>query len=228
MQATPLTKCTQGQILPAVKLHVAILILLGLAGSALANEEGFSRYQVIIDKRPFGEDPPEADTVQVAPGQSFAKNLRLSMLFEGPGGDLRVGIIDNALKKNYILNVGEVEDGIELIEADIDKSEAMLKKGNEVALFKLKEGTSEPAPAKSAATSRQSSYAERRRALLQKIEERRKQEEPQQPQLTGEALRKHLEQVQMNAIREGLPPLPLPLTPEMDKQLVEEGVLPPQ
>jgi len=41
-------------------------------------------------------------------------------------------------------------------------------------------------------------------------------------------LRAHLERVQMDAIRNGLPPLPLPLTPEMDAQLVKEGVLPPQ
>lgn len=206
-----------------------MLIFLGLSMVASANEEGFGRYKIIIDKHPFGEDPPEADTVQVAPGQSFARNLRLSMLFEGPQQDVRVGIVDNSTKKNYILKVGEIANGIELIEADIGKSEAMLKKGNEVALFKLEEGAVPQKAAPQQQPSRQSSYAERRRALLQKIEERRKkEEEPKQPQLTGEALRKHLEQVQMNAIREGLPPLPLPLTPEMDAQLVQEGVLPPQ
>ena len=32
----------------------------------------------------------------------------------------------------------------------------------------------------------------------------------------------------MEAIRQGLPPLPLELTPEQDDQLVAEGVLPPQ
>jgi len=31
----------------------------------------------------------------------------------------------------------------------------------------------------------------------------------------------------MEVIRQGLPPLPIPLTPEMDAQLVSEGVLPP-
>ncbi|QHI68821.1 hypothetical protein [Tichowtungia aerotolerans] len=210
-----------------MKLMISIFILLVCTWTAAATGEGFERYKIIIDKHPFGEDPPEADTVQVAPGQSFAKNLRLSMLFEGPNGDVRVGIIDKAEKKNYILNIGEIQNGIELIEADINKSEAMLKKGNEVALFKLEEGAPEPV-SKQQQQSRQSSYAERRRALLKKIEERRKEEEPKQPQLTGEALRKHLEEVQMDAIRTGKPPLPMPLTPEMDAQLVQEGVLPPQ
>jgi hypothetical protein len=205
-----------------------ILTLLGLTLSAVAVQEGFQRYQIIIDKRPFGEEPPEAPgPTQIPLNQSFAKDLRLTMLFEGPGGDIRAGIVNNALNKNYILKVGQGEDNIELVEADIEKSEAMLKKGNEVALFKLEEGKPEPLT-RQQQTSRTSSYAKRRQALLEKVAQQKKAEQPETPPLTGEALRKHLEDVQMNAIREGLPPLPLPLTPEMDAQLVNEGILPPQ
>jgi hypothetical protein len=193
-----------------------------------ADDEGFKRYQLILDKQPFGQDPPEADIVQVPASQSFARNLRLSMLFEGPDGTTRAGIVDNSTKKSYILRIGEPQDDLEMVEADIRTSEAMLKKGNEVALFKLEAGTGRPI-SKSEQSSRQSSYAERRRALLKKIEERRNAAQPPPvPELTGEALKKHLEEVQMDAIRNGLPPLPLPLTPEMDAQLVSEGVLPPQ
>jgi hypothetical protein len=36
-----------------------------------------------------------------------------------------------------------------------------------------------------------------------------------------------LQEYQMQAIREGREPLPIPLTPEIDQQLVNEGVLPP-
>ncbi|MFA7257058.1 MAG: hypothetical protein WC047_05740 [Kiritimatiellales bacterium] len=208
----------------------AILILFVFAATGLANDEGFLRYQLILDKQPFGQDPPEADIVQVPPSQSFARNLRLSMLFEGPDGTTRAGIVDNSTKKSYILRVGEPQDGLEMVEADIRSSEAMLRKDNEVALFKLESGAGEPI-SRNEESSRRSSYAERRRALLKKIEERRNQEaeaRPPESQLTGEALKKHLEQVQMDAIRNGLPPLPMPLTPEMDAQLVSEGVLPPQ
>jgi hypothetical protein len=205
-----------------------IFILIATALAANAADDGFARYQIIIDKHPFGEEPPEAETVQISLNESFAKNLRLSMLFEGPGGDLRAGIIDTSRNKNYILRVGETEDNIELVEADINSSEAMLRKGNEVALFKLKEDDRPQVLSKKQQSSRQSSYAERRKALLQKIEDRRKTEEPKEPALTGEELRKHLEDVQMDAIRTGKPPLPMQLTPEMDAQLVQEGVLPPQ
>lgn len=213
-----------------MKSRNTILILLATAALCRADDEGFKRYQLILDKQPFGQEPPEADIVQVPASQSFARNLRLSMLFEGPDGTTRAGIVDNSTKKSYILRIGEPQDGLEMVEADIRTSEAMVKKDNEVALFKLEAGAGSPI-SKSEQSSRQSSYAERRRALLQKIEERRQQQQaqpPPVPELTGEALKKHLEEVQMDAIRNGLPPLPLPLTPEMDAQLVKEGVLPPQ
>lgn len=41
-----------------------------------------------------------------------------------------------------------------------------------------------------------------------------------------EAVRENLRQYQMEVIRSGMAPLPIPLTPEMDAQLVAEGVLP--
>ncbi len=210
-----------------VKIRLVILILFGAALLSLSAEEGFARYQPIVDKHPFGEEPPDQDTVQISLSESFAKNLRLSMLFEGPGGDVRAGVVDSTSKKSYTLKVGESADGIELIEADIVKSEAMLKKGNEVALFNLKAGEKPKMVAKKPGK-RPSTYAERRKALLQKVEERKKAEEPKPPALTGEALRQHLEEVQMDAIRTGKPPLPMALTPEMDAQLVSEGVLDPQ
>ena len=211
-----------------MKTRDTILILLSSAALSLAGAEGFERYQLILDKQPFGQEPPEADVVQVPASQSFARNLRLSMLFQGMDGTTRAGVVDNSTKKNYILRIGEPQDGLEVVEADIKSSEAMLRKGNEVALFKLEASAGEPI-SKSEQSSRQSSYAERRQALLKKIETQRKEAEPPpEPTMTGEALKKHLEHVQMDAIRNGLPPLPLPLTPEMDAQLVKEGVLPPR
>jgi hypothetical protein len=213
-----------------VNFRILILIPMLSVLQTRAVETDFDRYKLIIDRQPFGQEPIDADAPQIVPAaQSFARNLRLSMLFEGPDGSVRVGIVDNGSKKSYILSVGEAQDELELVEADLQSSEAMLRKGNEVVLFKLEAGGSGEQISKKEQTSRQSSYAERRRALLQKIEERRKQaEKPPEPKLTGEALRKHLEEVQMDAIRNGLPPLPMQLTPEMDAQLVSEGVLPPQ
>ncbi|MFA5688860.1 MAG: hypothetical protein WC959_06915 [Kiritimatiellales bacterium] len=210
-----------------MKVSPVILISFAAALAGPAAMQSFDRYQIILDKHPFGDMPLEGDLAIVPAEQSFARNMRLSMLFESGDGSVRVGIVDDANKKSYILAVGEPQEGLELIEADIIASEAMLKRGSEVVLFKLEAGTPQQV-SKSEQTSRQKSYTERRKALLQRIEEQKKPEEPPQPRLTGEALRKHLENVQMDAIRQGLPPLPIPLTPEMDAQLVSEGVLPPQ
>jgi len=209
-----------------VKSRFPILILLSAATLCLADDEGFKRYQLILDKQPFGQEPPEADVVQVSLNESFARDLRLSMLFEGPDGDVRVGIINIATKKSYILRIGTEEEGLELVEADLRASEALLRKGNEVALFKLEASAPEPL-SKGQQASRKSSYEDRRRARSEPPPPQ-PAEPPPQTILTGEALRLHLENVQMDAIRNGLPPLPLPLTPEMDAQLVREGVLPPQ
>lgn len=211
-----------------MRSRFVILTLLTTALFATAAEEGFERYQIIIDKSPFGEAPPEADAANRIPhNQSFAKDLRLTMLFEGPGGDIRVGVVDSKLKKNYLLKVGEIENGIALEGADIEKSEAMLRKGTEAVLLKLEEGAPEQLTQKQQ-RARSSNYAARRKAMLERVKEQKKKEQPAEPSLTGEELRKHLEEVQMDAIRTGKPPLPMPLTPEMDAQLVEEGFLPPQ
>lgn len=209
-----------------MKGPLTILLLLCATLSGLAKEEDFARYQLIIDKHPFGEEPPEAETTLVPFNESFAKDLRLSMLYEGPDGDVRAGVVDVANDKNYTLKIGESINSIELVEADIDAEEALLRKGSEVALFKLKPDDKPKIIPSSQQANRKNSYAERRKALLKKVEDQKKKE-PAEPELTGEALRKHLEEVQMNAIRNGQPPLPIPLTPEMDAQLVSEGVLDP-
>ena len=212
-----------------MKLNYSIFILFVSALSCAAAVTGFERYQLILDRHPFGDVPLEGDLAIVPADQSFARNMRLSMMFERTDGSIRVGFVDSTSNKSYILGIGETQDGLELIEANIQSSEAMLRKGNEVVLFKLEAGTPAQQVTKAQQNTRQQSYTDRRKALLQKIEDQRKPEEPPpQPRLTGEALRKHLEGVQMDAIRNGLPPLPIPLTPEMDAQLVNEGVLPPQ
>ena len=67
------------------------------------------------------------------------------------------------------------------------------------------------------------SYAERRR---QRQLERQRPVEAPKPIYSGEELERHLQNYQMEVIRQGLPPLPVQLSPERDAQLVEEGFLP--
>lgn len=130
--------------------------------------------------------------------------------------------MDTATKKNYFLFEGDSEDGIELVKADYDGEKAMLRKGAEEVWMDMNAAVA-PTPAIGAATA--AAPALRRSIPLPPVAP----EAPAKTQLTGEALKTHLKEYQMELIRAGGkkgPPLPMPLTPEMDAKLVEEGVLP--
>ena len=206
------------------------IMILGLsAATALADVPDFSRYQVILDRKPFGvAPPPEVVAPVFNPEQSFAKTLRMCALLEDDNG-IRIGLIDQSNNKNFFLSVGQTEEGIELVSASYEDEEAVIRKGAEMAVIKLQSGEIQAlSPAEqqarlNAPTGRRPSYAERR-AMRQ---QQQQQQPPPTPKYTGEELEKHLNEYQMEVIRQGLPPLPIPLTPEMDQQLVNEGVLPP-
>ena len=193
----------------------------------------FDRYRVILDRKPFGDPPPEPTPARpptvVSPHESFARTIRLSALYEVEGGDLRVGLVNSVNNDSFFLSVGETYEGIELVSASFEEEEAVLRRGSDMAIIKLQDGTVEPITAQQhqeRTQARQTSYEERRRARQEALE-RRRAEPPPEPRLTGEELDRHLKEYQMEVIRQGLPPLPIPLTEEMDRQLVEEGILPP-
>lgn len=190
-------------------------------------------YRVILDRRPFGEAPmaEAAPPPPMNPNESFARTLRLCALIEDPVRGLRVGLIDSSTNADFFLSVGETFEGIELVSVSYEEEEAVLRRGAEMAVVKLQDGAIQPvAPAEQAARMQRAgelrtSYAERRRQ--REAERQRPPAPPPEPVLVGEELEKHLREYQMEVIRQGLPPLPIPLTPEMDNQLVSEGVLPP-
>jgi len=218
-----------------MKVAVVILVLACLAARGEGNA-GFARYQVILDRMPFGAEPsPEAlaaAAAQAAPARDpFTKNLKMCAVTRNLlTGKLQVGLMDAGSKKNYFLGVGETEDGITVVDADYEKEKALLRKDGEEAWLSMSDVatmvTVAPAPTPRAPVrggrSAVAQPAPKREAVREvKVEA---------PRLTGEALEKHLQTYQMDLIRAGGekgPPLPMELTPEMDAQLVAEGVLPP-
>jgi hypothetical protein len=200
-----------------------------------ANTPGFDRYQVIVDRKPFGEAPPPPEPPPpkpISPSESFARTLRLCALLEMDDGTIRVGLVDNKTKKDFFLSEGDIVEGIELVSASYDEEEAVLRKGSEMAVIQLQSGDIQPLNAAEQkerlerTKTRRLSYAERRRAREERRQARREAMK-KQPRLEGEELEEHLKEYQMEVIRQGMPPLPIPLTQEMDDQLVSEGVLPP-
>lgn len=201
--------------------------------TVFASAPPFDRYQVILNRKPFGAAPPPPAEVKPPPpsADSFAKSLRLSMIIETDDGDMRVGFVDNRSGRSYMLIAGEAQDGIELVSASFEEEEAVLRNGEEMALLKLVSGEfQEIAPAEQQgrieAARNRPSYAERRRQRMEEVQAQQEQK-PIEPKYTGEELTKHLYEYQMEVIRQGLPPLPIPLTAEQDDQLVAEGYLPP-
>jgi len=228
----------------------AILMTVMAATGSRASVD-FSRYAPILERRPFSSPVVEEAApapVTVAAPPAFVQHLRMVAITESPAG-IRVGFVNIREKppKPYFLYVGDSEDGILLAEADYDRERALLRKGGEQYWLSMGETTSiaeqspPAAPSRSpsgvqrasAATeansqnerrARAMSYAERRR---QRIEEMRKRAQESR-NLSEEEVEKRLREYQMKLIREGKTPLPIPITEEMDAQLVKEGILPAQ
>jgi hypothetical protein len=215
---------------------LSLICLLAGIGNAGAD---FARYQVILDRMPFGVEPtPEslaaAAAKAAAPQELFTRNLKMCAVTRNLlTGDLQVGLTDALTKKNYFLKVGESEDGITVLQADYDGERALLKKDEQEVWLGMNDAVA-MTRAPVAVGARQVRVAKVAGTALKegRVGSSPKTLHPERlkPVLTGEALTKHLEQYQMDLIRAGGengPPLPMELTPEMDKQLVEEGVLPP-
>lgn len=228
--------------LPRSSTRVALLVaLLAPLGAQAVQENGFERYAIILSRMPFGEAPIEAappPAPKPVTTESFARAFRVCSITQSLGGDhIKVGIVDKGSNNAvFILREGEeTEDGIKLVSANLADEEAVLQKGDEIALLKLGEEPVAQLDRKQLASrkpssSQASSYADRRRERREEILERSKPKQPTErppPIHTGPALRKHLQEYNMEAIRQGLPALPIELTPEQDLQLVKEGILEP-
>lgn len=216
-----------------------VAVLSGTPTRAALQKYTFDRYQPILDRQPFGEVKPDpAATAQKPAGPvapPFTKDLKMCAITDDDGG-VQVGFVNVAVKppKSYFLRIGEMEDFIELVDADYEEEMALLKKGEEEHWIYMNDsssgagssggaGSRRIAPRSGTPGQKQPSYkerlAQRRAARVRKVKK---------PELEGEALEEHLKNYQMDLIRKGEPPLPMELTPEMDAQLVAEGILPPE
>lgn len=119
---------------------VCILTLCILRGpgdvfAAVGHE--FSRYQLILDKKPFGEvTPSEVSQPQAALGDVVAKEIEMKSIVDD-GAGMRIGLLDKKTNKNVSLGVGENYEGIQLVSVDYDNEEAVLQKGGEKTVVKL-------------------------------------------------------------------------------------------
>lgn len=217
-----------------------------LAIRTLAEPPDFSRYAFIIERQPFGQPPAVAPAAP--PTESPLTSLRVSALWVDGEGRARVGLVDEKNQRSYLLAVGETENDIEVVSVDPAEETATVRSGPHQMTLRLA-GTTAPVtptvaggPARGAtvgAPPRMGLMRGPPRGWLRRAQEASAQAGPVEgsgegpplgrgPPPTPEEVERRLQEYQMEALRRGLPPLPIPLTPEMDEQLVREGVLPPQ
>ena len=219
-------------------------IALAVSGSCLAETEyAAERYAVILDRSPFGADPltdveminTAKEKADAAAAAAAAKELRLCFLFESESGEVRAGFQNLKAKpgdsKSIILMVGESFLGMKLLEIDLAGSEATMLNNGKPLVFELsKAPVTAKAPAKKPAQ-RQRKFGGGFRPKPPPKKQAKPPEpklSPEEQRLRREEIRANLQDYQMEVIRSGMPPLPIPLTQDMDDQLVAEGVLPPE
>ena len=203
------------------------------------NRYTFNRYRIILERKPFGADPLQQGGEQTSsPAQQAqtvaeeaAKQLRLCFLMEGTDGEIRAGFQNLKAKpgdsRSVILREGESFAGMKLVNIDIAGSKATLEKDGVPLVFELAKAPVPATPATRTPTNMRTPPPRPART--------RRPPPPPRPRLSPEeqrrrreAVRAHLQQYQMEVIRKGMPPLPIPLTPEQDAELVREGILPPR
>jgi hypothetical protein len=114
-----------------------LLVTVANLASGLTTTD-FSRYEVILQRRPFGEAPADSLTASLSPtpvvqaGPSFADRIQLCALTQR-GDTYSVGIVDNAQKpaRTYFLRVGESEDGIQVLDVDYADERVLLRKSTD-------------------------------------------------------------------------------------------------
>jgi len=99
---------------------------------------GFERYEIILTRSPFGkEPPPEEVSAPVRPNGEFAKQYRLSMLYEDAQGQLKAGLVSKVNNKSLLLQVGESGEGVRLVDVLLEEGVAVLSSGDQMARLLL-------------------------------------------------------------------------------------------
>ena len=113
------------------KYLVIVFLWMSAILPGLGDTPDFSKYQVILDRKPFGvAPPPEVVQPVFTPENSFAKSLRMCALLEDDNG-IRIGLIDQSNNKNFFLSVGQTEENIDALIKE--RAEAKANKNYAVA-----------------------------------------------------------------------------------------------
>lgn len=205
------------------------------------------KYQIIIDRQPFGRElispEPSVSSIKseaeaIAAAKAAEKELRLCFIFETTKGLIRAGFQNKIVKtgepKSIMLGVGDTFKGMKLVDVNIQESTATLDRNGVMIMFSLNKsakntlGNSKTTSTRKFNSGFRSSNTNDKEIKKEVIDIPNVKLTVQQQEQRKQEIQESLRQYQMDVIRAGLPPLPVPLTKQMDDQLVAEGVLPPE
>ena len=93
-----------------------LLLSLGLPAVALPSLGDFERYQLILDRKPFGVLVEEAPAMAGSVIPPFVQHWRLSAMVANAEGS-KAGLVDKRSNQSFLLAIGEkTDDGVELVE----------------------------------------------------------------------------------------------------------------
>lgn len=112
--------------------------------ASAAVDRDFSYYQIILDKKPFGEViPPEAAQPQATLNEMILKEWEMKAIVDD-GSGTRIGLLDKKNNKTIYLSVGESHEGLQVVSVNYENEEAVLKRGDETATIKLRPDKDKP------------------------------------------------------------------------------------
>lgn len=220
---------------------LCIILMLIVTTTVAVDAMAWSRYEIILERKPFGEPPPPPQPVVAShppvPHVDLTKELKLVAITKARYGT-KVGVIDLKDKKEYYLYVGEIQGDFKVMAVDIDARRAFVKKGFHEAWLTMSEGDSHrteafpgqfgPSLSMVPPTAMPEQPSGNRTVVRSPVVQPKVKKQPAgEPKFTPEELENHLRKYNMDCIRAGLPALPIPLSKEEDAQLVSEGILPP-
>lgn len=222
------------------QIQKLILILAATTIAAGAVEYKRERYDVITERSPFGEDPllaqqeaeqKKEDAAALAASRKLEQQMRLCYLLETDSGDLRAGFQNLKAAAgeagSFMLRLGENFQGMKLTDIDLTNNSATISMNGNPVTFELSKPKATAVAKKAATTTPRRLGGGFRRQPQQPTKPAEPTLTPEEQAAKRKEVRENLQQYQMEVIRAGMPPLPIPLTEEMDNQLVKEGVLPP-
>ncbi|MBN2704171.1 MAG: hypothetical protein JXR23_08170 [Pontiellaceae bacterium] len=199
-----------------------------LTGVCCAEQEySRERYQIIIERAPFGKAAVVIESEMPAGFNNadlpnLESQYRLSFLMKSEtDGEIRAGFQNlkpqPGESRSEIISVNETYNGITLIDVDLKKSTADVEYGGSVMTLTMK-AVKQPTRGRNTGNN-----PDQEPMVAVEVV----QLSPEELALRREENLIRSQEIQMDVLRKGQPPLPVPLTQEMDDQLVFEGVLPP-